>query len=123
MILAILQARVSSSRLPGKVLKPLLGVPMLLRQIERLDRAWSLDKLIIATSRDGADDALAALCCENGIECCRGSLDDVLDRFYQAARHYQPEHVVRLTGDCPLADPAIIDAVVAFHLDGGFDYT
>jgi spore coat polysaccharide biosynthesis protein SpsF len=122
-ILAILQARMSSSRLPGKVLKPILGEPMLARQIERLRRATTIDRLMVATSNDRSDDPIAALCAGLGIDCFRGSLDDVLDRFCQAAEQHQPEQVVRLTGDCPLADPAVIDAVVRFHLAGGYDYS
>ena len=122
MILAILQARVSSSRLPGKVLKPLLGEPMLLRQIERLKRARKLDRLLVATSTEVSDDALVTLCEERGIVCFRGSLDDVLDRFYQAARALGPDHVVRLTADCPLTDPVLIDEVIGYYLDGEFDY-
>jgi spore coat polysaccharide biosynthesis protein SpsF len=99
MMLAVMQARVSSSRLPGKVLKPVLGVPMILRQIERVRRAVGVDRLLVATSVDPSDDSLAELCARDGVECFRGSLDDVLDRFYRAARPFAPKHVVRLTGD------------------------
>jgi spore coat polysaccharide biosynthesis protein SpsF len=123
MILGILQARASSRRLPGKVLKPILGRPMLERQIERLRRAKRMDKLVVATSTDASDDAIAALCQSLGVDCFRGSLDDVLDRFYQAARRYAPRAVVRLTGDCPLADPTVIDRLVEMHLSGGVDYS
>jgi spore coat polysaccharide biosynthesis protein SpsF len=122
MVLAILQARVTSSRLPGKVLKPLLGAPMLLRQIERLQKAQKIDRLLVATSNEPSDDMIEKLCGENGIGCHRGSLNDVLDRFYQAARVFNPEHVVRLTADCPLIDPVLIDDVIGFYLEGGFDY-
>lgn len=122
MILAILQARVSSSRLPEKVLKPLLGVPMLLRQIERLKKSRKIDQLLVATSTEPSDDPIENLCEKNGIACYRGSLNDVLDRFYQAARRFDPEHVVRLTADCPLTDAKLIDDVIGFYLDGGFDY-
>lgn len=123
MILAILQARVSSTRLPGKVLKPILGQPMLARQVERIRRARRIEKLIVATSNEPGDDPLAMLCAQIGATCFRGSLDDVLDRFYQAARPYCPEHVLRLTGDCPLADPEVIDAVIDLHLTGDYEYT
>ncbi|HXC40611.1 MAG TPA: glycosyltransferase family protein [Burkholderiales bacterium] len=119
---AILQARTSSSRLPGKVLKPLFGRPMLARQIERVRRAARLDELVVATSVDASDDALEALCREEGVACFRGSLDDVLDRFYRAAEAQAAETVVRLTGDCPLADPDLIDALVEFFFSGGYDY-
>lgn len=123
MILAILQARVSSSRLPGKVMRPILGQPMLARQIERILRARYIDKLVVATSTEPDDDAIDQLCKAVGVECFRGSLNDVVDRFYQAAMMYKPEHVVRLTGDCPLSDPAIIDRLIEFHLTGDYDYS
>src|SRR5579862_4132566 len=102
MILTVIQARYSSSRLPGKVLKPILGRPMLARQIERVRRASAAQKLLIATSVDESDTAIEQLCVDLGVSCFRGSLTDVLDRFYHAALPYRPEHVVRLTGDCPL---------------------
>jgi spore coat polysaccharide biosynthesis protein SpsF len=122
-ILAILQARVSSTRLCGKVLLPVLGEPMLARQMERVLRARRFNTLLVATSSDPSDDPIEVLCKERGVVCFRGKLDDVLDRFYQAAKPLQPDHVVRLTGDCPLADPELIDQVISFHLQGGFDYT
>ena len=122
MVLAILQARVSSTRLPGKVLKPILGQPMILRQFERIKRAKKINHFLVATSIDQTDDQLADLCAENGIPCFRGNLEDVLDRFYQAAKPFSPEHVVRLTGDCPLADPQLIDEVISFYRQGDFDY-
>ncbi len=123
-VLAILQARVTSTRLPNKVLAPILGQPMLARQIERLRRATTLDKLVVATSDDASDDPLAALCASIGVPCHRGSLNDVLARFQGACAAFGPaDHIVRLTGDCPLADPAVIDAVVRHHLASGADYT
>jgi len=122
MILGILQARMSSTRLPGKVLEPILGRPMLERQIERLRRARRIDRLVVATSTEAADDAIQALCVRVAVECFRGSLDDVLDRFYRAAQSAQPDHIVRLTADCPLTDPALIDHIVEFYLAGGYDY-
>lgn len=122
-MLAILQARTSSSRLPGKVLRPILGEPMLARHIERLRRSRKIDPLVIATSSEPSDDPLAELCAQMGVHCHRGSLNDVLDRFYQAAKPLQPDHLLRLTGDCPLADPDVIDACIEFHLAGGYDYT
>jgi len=123
MILAILQARVSSSRLPGKVLEGILGKPMIERQIERVRRARRIERFVLATSTDSRDDSLAELGERIAVDCFRGSLDDVLDRFYQAARVYGAAHVVRLTGDCPLADPELIDKVIDFHVAGNFDYT
>jgi spore coat polysaccharide biosynthesis protein SpsF len=122
-ILAILQARMSSSRLPGKVLKPILGQPMILRQIERIRQACRLDRLVMATSTDASDDVLVRVSEAEGVECARGDLDDVLDRYYQVARKLTPAHVVRLTGDCPLLDPEAVDELIAFHVEGGFDYS
>jgi glutamate-1-semialdehyde 2,1-aminomutase len=121
-ILAILQARVSSSRLPGKVLKPIMGQPMLALQVERVLHAKKIDQLIVATSTDPSDDELETLCREINIPCYRGSLNDVLDRFYHAAQTWKPKHVIRLTGDCPLTDPGVIDDVIAFYLNGDYDY-
>lgn len=123
MILGVIQARVSSTRLPGKVLAPILGEPMLGRQLERVLRAKALDKLVVATSTDSSDDPLTALCETVGVDCVRGSLNDVLARFALAARRYGAGHVVRLTGDCPLVDPGVVDDVVRLHLAGGYDYT
>lgn len=123
MVTAFLQARMSSTRLPGKVLRPVLGVPMLGRQIERLRRSRRMDQLVVVTSRDASDDRLARFCESIDVECFRGSLMDVLDRYYQAALCYRPDHIVRLTGDCPLADPELVDEVIGFHLGGGYDYS
>jgi spore coat polysaccharide biosynthesis protein SpsF len=120
-VLGILQARASSSRLPGKVLKPILGRPMLLHQLDRVRRARSLDALVVATSTDPSDDPIEVLCVSAGITCFRGSLNDVLDRFYQTAIAYRPRAVVRLTGDCPLTDPGLIDRVVEFFGTDTFD--
>ena len=123
MILAIIQARVSSSRLPGKVQKYILGKPMILHEIERLRKSKYIDQTVLATSREKSDDTLMGLCQENAIELFRGSLDDVLDRYYQCASLYQPEHIVRITGDCPLLDWNVVDAVIRKHLTEKNDYT
>lgn len=123
MILAILQARVSSTRLPGKVLKPILGRPMLVRQLERVKRSKLIDKLIVATSTDLSDSPIFDLCNKDEVACFRGNLDDVLDRFFNAAKPYKPDNILRLTGDCPLADPVLIDEVISYHLNGGYDYS
>lgn len=122
-IVAILQARASSSRLPNKVLKPILGIPMLQHQIERVSRSKLIDQLVVATSVEPSDDELSALLGRLGVRVYRGSLDDVLDRFYHAALDLKPSHVVRLTGDCPLMDPEVIDDVITHHLNTSADYT
>ena len=123
MILGILQARYSSTRLPGKVMMPILGKPMLELQLERLLRCNKIDKLVVATSDQDADQHIVDLCIKLNVAVYQGSLDDVLDRFYQAAISHFPSHVVRLTGDCPLADPEIIDEIIDFHVKGNFDYS
>jgi spore coat polysaccharide biosynthesis protein SpsF len=120
----IIQARTSSSRLPGKVLRDLCGEPMLLRQIERVRCCRMADQLVIATSDEAGDDPIAELCAKNQVACFRGSLNNVLDRFHGAALAFGPsDHLVRLTADCPLADPDVIDACIALHLANGADYT
>jgi len=122
-IVAIIQARSSSSRLPGKVLMPILGKAMILRQLERIQLAQNISSLIVATSIESSDDELVAVLEKEGIGCYRGSLDDVLDRYYEAAKLNLAEHIIRLTGDCPLIDPDIIDQVISTHLRDGNDYT
>jgi spore coat polysaccharide biosynthesis protein SpsF len=120
--IALIQARMSSSRLPGKVFQDIAGQPMLLRVIRRAQQASSVDLVAVVTSNRTDDDAIAGLCQENGIPYYQGSLDDVLDRYYQAAVYFQATVVVRLTGDCPLLDPEIIDKVVQTFYQGTFDY-
>jgi spore coat polysaccharide biosynthesis protein SpsF len=122
MILAILQARLSSSRMPEKVLKPILGKPMLLHQIERLQCSEKIDKLVVATSDNISDNLIEKMCLDNNIEVFRGDLNNVLDRFYQCAKSYGPDHIVRLTGDCPLIDWKVIDDMIRYYLDRKLDY-
>ena len=120
-MLAILQARTSSRRLPGKVLKPILGEPMIARQIERLRRARSITRIVIATSDEASDDPLETVGHGIGVSVHRGPLDDVLARFAQALDRYggDDDHLMRLTADCPLADPALIDEAAQAHLASG----
>jgi spore coat polysaccharide biosynthesis protein SpsF len=123
MILAVLQARMSSTRLPGKVMAEVAGAPMILRQIERLSRARRLDRIVVATSTDRSDDSLAAWLTLHGVPVHRGSLDDVLARYEGALEAFGPAEVlVRLTGDCPLTDPEVIDATIDLLIDKGLDY-
>lgn len=123
-MLAVLQARLSSRRLPGKVLRPLLGEPMLGRQVERLRRSRAITRLVLATSDDASDDPLAAYAGAIGLPVVRGPLDDVLARFVLVLiAHPGAEHLVRLTADCPLADPTLADRCVETHLAEGADYT
>jgi len=120
--LAILQARTSSSRLPGKVLLPLLGAPMILFQLDRLRRCKRIDGLVLATSNDASDHGLADQVAKAGVTVFRGDLDDVLERFRACAAQEQAKIVVRLTGDCPLMDPALIDELVEAFQSGEWDY-
>lgn len=123
MIVGILQARISSTRLPGKVIKMLHGRPMIIRQLERIDRCQMIEKTIVATSDNREDDILAHIVDEEGVPCYRGSLENVLERVYKAAMIYRPDHVVRLTGDCPLIDPNVVDLTIKQHLKQDNDYT
>lgn len=123
MILAVLQARMSSSRLPGKVLADVGGVPMIGRQIGRLARSRRIDRLAVATSRDPSDDPLADYAASLGVEVVRGPLEDVLGRFVLALdAHPEAEVLVRLTADCPLCDWRVIDAVIDRLAETGADY-
>ena len=113
----------SSTRLPGKVLADVAGAPMILRQIERLNRCRRIDRIAVATSTDPTDDGLAAMLVLHDIPVHRGPLDDVLARYIGALDALGPaEHLVRLTADCPLADPGVIDATIALHLERATDY-
>jgi len=123
MILAILQARMSSRRLPGKVLMDLHGSPMIMRQIRRIQQSQQINKLVVATSSEASDQPLIDVCTANNVSWFAGDLHDVLKRFYDCATQFKPEQVVRLTADCPLADPVIIDEVIEHHLERGNDYT
>jgi len=123
MITAIIQARMTSTRLPGKVLKNLNGKPMLEGQLQRIKQAKTLDQIVVATSNDSTDEVIDDLMQALGVLCYRGSLTDVLDRYYQAARNHQATHVVRITADCPLIEPTLIDDVVQLHLNQENDYT
>jgi spore coat polysaccharide biosynthesis protein SpsF len=121
-IVAIIQGRMSSSRLPGKILSDIAGQPMLTRVFTRTSRARTLDEVIFATTTDTSDDPVAEYCDFSGIPFTRGSLFDVLDRYYQAAAQAKADVVVRITADCPVIDPDLIDDVVNTLLDGEYDF-
>lgn len=110
--IAIIQARMGSSRLPGKVLQEIAGKPMLDWVVERTRRAETIDQVVVATTTEPTDDALEKHCAQQGYPCSRGSLYDVLDRYYQAARQFGANNIVRITADCPLIDPQVIDRTV-----------
>lgn len=120
--LAVVQARTSSARLQGKVLLPIEGTPMILRQLERVGRARLVDGIVVATSVDPSDDELSEILVDAGYDVVRGPLDDVLDRFIDVLDDYDAEVIVRLTGDCPLACPSVIDEVVQAFQSSEADY-
>lgn len=122
MNLLIIQARMGSSRLPGKVLMKVDDKPLLKFMIDRVRKSKLVDKIIIATTEDPKDDPIAMFCKENSIDFYRGSENDVLDRFYQAAKLYNPETVIRLTADCPLVDPEFIDKTIELYNNNNVDY-
>ncbi len=121
-IIAIIQARMGSSRLPGKVLKEICGEPMLAWVLKRTSKAKLIKEIIIATTLDQSDDVIEKFCQVNHIACFRGSSADVLDRYFQAAKFHQADVVVRLTADCPLIDPELIDKTIAAFASSSADF-
>lgn len=113
----IVQARMTSTRLPGKVLKKVLGKPLLVYQLERLRRVKLAGEIVIATTTNETDLPIVKLCSDLAISCFRGPEEDVLARYYGAARQFPGEVIVRLTSDCPLIDPQVIDKVIQHYLD------
>lgn len=111
-VVAIIQARMASTRLPGKVLKEVNGKTLLAYQLERVQRSKFINKIVIATTINEADEPIVELCKKLGVAIYRGSEEDVLKRYYEAAKLYNAEVIVRLTSDCPLIDPDIIDEVI-----------
>jgi spore coat polysaccharide biosynthesis protein SpsF len=121
-IAAIVESRMTSRRLPGKNLRPILGRPMVARLMERLRRVALIDVVCLATSTDESDAPLVAVARQEGAACHRGSLDDVLGRVLAAAQSVGADAIVEITGDCPLADPGIIDAAIRRYQSGDVDY-
>jgi spore coat polysaccharide biosynthesis protein SpsF len=112
-----------SARLPGKVLMDLAGEPMLSRVVHRTARATTLTSIVVATTKLDSEQPIVDLCHENGWECFRGSELDLLDRYHQASIEYQADVIVRITSDCPLMDPEVVDLVVGDFLNyGSLDY-
>ena len=120
--LAIIQARMGSARLPGKMLMDLAGRPVLAHVVAAARAIAGVDKVVVATSVEVGDDALAQWCDDHDVACFRGSEKDVLERFTGAARAHGADVVLRLTGDCPLLDPEIAGQVLALLIEGGADY-
>lgn len=122
-VIALIQARMGSTRLPGKVLMDLAGEPMLARVVNRVQRANLVNRVVVTTSTNPADDTLEQLCVDRDWAYFRGSENDVLDRYYHAAQNYEANTIVRITADCPLIEPSIIDHVIhSFFQQAELDY-
>lgn len=121
-IVAIIQARLGSSRLPGKVMKDIEGNPVIKIVIDRLSNSKLIDKIVVATSNESKDDPLAEYLKELGISIFRGSENNVLSRYYEASIKYKASSIVRITADCPIIDPNIVDMVIQKFLDKEADY-
>lgn len=119
---AIIQARMGSTRLPGKVLMDIAGRSMLAWVVSRTRCAAAIDEVVVATTESPADDAIVAECASMDVPVFRGSEDDLLDRYHRAAEAFEADTVVRITSDCPLIDPEVIDRVVAEFTDNPVDY-
>lgn len=116
-VVAVIQARMGSTRLPGKIMKPFAGEPLLKRIIQQASRSTIIDSVAVATTRDSRDDAVEALCDEMSVSCVRGSEDDVLGRMLQGADLLGADILVRLTGDNPMVDGTLIDFILAAYFD------
>jgi spore coat polysaccharide biosynthesis protein SpsF len=121
-VVAIIQARMSSTRLPGKVMLEICGRPILSHVVQRVREARLVDKVVVATTVHGADDRVLEWCGKNGVQCFRGSLEDVLDRYCKAAVKHSAKTVVRITADCPMLDPRLVDEIIGMLANGGLDY-
>ncbi|MCW9097293.1 MAG: glycosyltransferase family protein [Ignavibacteriaceae bacterium] len=123
-IVTIIQARMGSSRLPGKVILPLAGKPLLLRMYERVAASKYAGEIVIAITEDESDNELTVLCKKNNLNFFRGSSVDLLDRHYKTAKKYNAEAVVKIPSDCPLIDSDIIDKVILYYINNSdkFDF-
>ena len=118
----IIQARMGSTRLPGKVLRPIAGRPMLWHIVQRVRQVGNLTDVVVATSDQPTDRPLRAFCSAEGISFFAGSENDVLDRFYRAARTFDGDPLVRITGDCPFVDPDLVSSLIGLYQTGRYDY-
>lgn len=119
---AVIQARMGSTRLPGKVMLEISGKPILWHVVNRVSKSQLIDGLVVATTTNHEDNDIERFCIENGILVFRGSEDDVLERYYQCAKKFNIENIVRITADCPLHDPSVIDLVIERYCRGNYDY-
>lgn len=121
-VVAIIQARMSSTRLPGKVMLDVSGKTILGHVVDRLKYSNRLDAVTVATTTAPSDDVIVKWCAENKVPVFRGSLNDVLDRYYRAAKDFSARTVVRITSDCPLIDPELVDRVIDKFSEGIYDH-
>jgi spore coat polysaccharide biosynthesis protein SpsF len=121
-ILAIIQARMGSTRLTGKVLKDLGGDTVLARVVRRVERSEEIGRVVVATSDASSDDVIVEECARLGVDCFRGSENDVLDRYYRAATSLRADVIVRITSDCPAIDAEIVDKTILAFREAGADY-
>lgn len=121
-IITVIQARIGSSRLPGKILLPLAGKPLLLRMYERVASAIYVGDIVVALTKDELDNQLEVLCLKNNIKSFRGSSHDLLDRHYNAAKINGAEVVIKIPSDCPLIDPQVIDKVILYYINNSNKY-
>lgn len=121
-IVAIIQARMGSTRLPGKILKKVNGRPLLSYQLERLQQSNFISDLVIATTTDEKDDVIVEFCKLNNILWFRGSEEDVLARYYETAKRFNADAIVRITSDCPIIDVQVVNKTITYFIDNNFDY-
>lgn len=121
-IVTIIQARMGSTRLPHKVMLPILGAPLLQRMLERVSAAKHVDQIVVATTTEPEDDLIAEFCHSWNVNLFRGSANDLLDRHVQAARFFKADAVVKIPSDCPLIDPQVIDRIYQYYMDHHASY-
>jgi spore coat polysaccharide biosynthesis protein SpsF len=121
-IVAIIQARLGSKRLPGKVLKKINGKPLLEYQVERLSRSKYIDQIVISTTKKEQDDPIIKFCNLRSISYFRGAEHNVLSRYYETAKQFDADPIVRLTSDCPIIDPKVVDKVIETYINHNYDY-
>ena len=118
---AIVQARMGSTRLPGKVMRSLIGRPVLWHVVDRLRFCQNVGAIVVATTTEPEDDVIEDWCCGHWVQCFRGSQDDVLDRYYHAAKFYQASSILRITADCPALDPVVVDELLGEYMAHAYD--
>jgi spore coat polysaccharide biosynthesis protein SpsF len=121
-VVTVVQARYGSTRLPGKIFLPLLGKPLLVRMVDRVRSARLVGDVVVATTTEVVDDQIEALCVEQGLQCFRGSTNDLLDRHYQCGKNWGADVVLKIPSDCPLIDPRVIDRVIEAFFSQNVDY-